>query len=147
HGKHGGFCDLVNGETPYLYPMTYGVSRAELGRLLTQYVRVRAEIRAEVDAFAAAGFDPNAFVVGVHYRGTDTTRHFAAALHDYPSERVSYESYAAEIRRAIEQAAPAVFQILVATDEIDFLDFMRKAFGDRVLYTEETPRVRADALP
>src|SRR5262249_8910009 len=34
YGRYGGFCDLVNGATPYLYPMTWGVSRTELHRLL-----------------------------------------------------------------------------------------------------------------
>ena len=48
YGRHGGFCDLVNGATPYLYPMTFGVDRQTLHRLLTTYVEVLPELRDEV---------------------------------------------------------------------------------------------------
>ena len=78
YGRYGGFCDVVNGGTPYLYPMTYG----------------------------------------------------------------------GEVRRAIAAAAPPRYQVVVATDETDFLDFMRREFGDEhVLYSEDAPRARAGGPP
>src|SRR5207253_3225148 len=61
YGRHGGFCDVVNGTTPYLYPMTYGVSRSDLHRLLQTYVVVRPEISAEIDRIVAAAFERDAF--------------------------------------------------------------------------------------
>jgi len=143
YGRHGGFCDPVNGVTPYLYPMTYGVSRSELHRLLTAHIEVRPELRDAVDQIVAASFEPGAYVVGVHYRGTDSTHSLAGALVDHRTYRIPYSAYADEVRRALAAAAPRRYQVLVATDETEFLAFIRREFGDRVLYSEDAPRVRA----
>jgi hypothetical protein len=144
YGRYGGFCDLVNGATPYLYPMTCGVSRRELHRLVCTHVEVRPEIRAEVDRIAAGAFAPGAFVVGVHYRGTDSTHSAFGLVNDYRTAPVPYGMYRDEVRRAIAAAAPPRYQVLIATDEIDFVDFMRREFGsDRVLCVEDAPRTRA----
>ena len=143
YGRHGGFCDLVNGVTPYLYPMTWGVSRSELHRLVTTHIEVRPEIRDEVDRIVAASFEPGAYIVGVHYRGTDSTHGLAGSLVDYRTHRIPYSVYADEMRRVLAVAAPRRYQVLVATDEIEFLDFMRRELGDRALYLQDAPRVRA----
>ena len=142
YGRHGGFCDLVNGVTPYLYPMTWGVSRSELHRLVTTHIEVRPEIRDEVDRIVAASFEPGAYIVGVHYRGTDSTHGLAGSLVDYRTHRIPYSVYADEMRRVLAVAAPRRYQVLVATDEIEFLDFMRRELGDRALYLQDAPRVR-----
>jgi hypothetical protein len=148
YGRYGGFCDLVNGATPYLYPMTYGISRRELHRLVRTYVDVRPEISAEVDGILADAFAPGAFVVGVHYRGTDSVHSLLGTLNDARVGRAPYLMYADETRRAIAAAAPARHQILVASDEIDFVGFMRREFGaDAVLCVEDAPRARAGGTP
>src|SRR5712692_644734 len=143
YGRHGGFCDLVNGVTPYLYPMTWGVSRSELHRLVTTHIDVRPEIQGEIDRIVAASFEPGAYIVGVHYRGTDSTHGLAGSLVDYRPYRIPYSAYADEVRRVLAVAAPRRCQVLVATDETEFLDFMRRELGDRVLCLEDAPRVRA----
>jgi len=148
YGKYGGFCDVVNGATPYLYPMTYGVSRAELHRLVRTHVHVRTEILDEVDRIVANAFTPGAFAVGVHYRGTDSAHSVFGLLNDAHVGRVPYGVYADEVRRVIARAAPARHQIVVATDEADFVEFMRTEFGDSaVLYAEDAPRARAGGPP
>jgi hypothetical protein len=143
-GRYGGFCDLVNGATPYLYPMTCGVGRSDLHRLVRAHVEVRPEIRDEVDGIVSTAFLPGAFVVGVHYRGTDSTHGAFGLVNDYRTEPVPYAIYRDEVRRAIAAAAPARYQVLVASDESDFVEFMRREFGDeRVLWVEAAPRARA----
>jgi hypothetical protein len=146
YGKHGGFCDVVNGTTPYLYPMTYGISRPDVHRLIVSHIQVQPSILDEVTRTIAASVQPGAYVVGVHYRGTDSTRR-SGLLTDNQTTRVSYQSYADEVRRALDAAAPPSYHVFVASDEVEFLEFMRGAFGDRVVYSEEAPRVRAAGLP
>jgi hypothetical protein len=136
YGRYGGFCDVVNGETPHLYPMTYGIDRRELHRVLTTHVRVRPEIEEKADGFVASRFDRGACVLGVMYRGTDTARH-------YPFYRVPYGEFAAEVREALDTIAPRAFQLMVATDETDFVAFMAREFGGRVICWTGSPRVRA----
>lgn len=138
YGRRGGFCDVVNGATPHLYPMTYGLTRSEVHRLLSGHVHVRPEIRRKADAFIATAFEAGAYRIGVHYRGTDSVQH-------YPYYRIPYTAYAGEVRRVLECARPRAFQILVATDERDCLAFMQREFGDRVVFWDESPRVAAGA--
>ncbi|HZR22605.1 MAG TPA: hypothetical protein VFA59_03390 [Vicinamibacterales bacterium] len=143
-GRHGGFCDDVNGVTPYLYPMTFGIARAELHRLLTTYIAVRPEIEADVAEIVTAAFPADAFLLGVHYRGTDSTHSLFGLINDYRTSPVPYQLYADEVRRVIGEAAPARFCIVVATDESDFVEFMRREFGaDRIVCVEDAPRARA----
>lgn len=142
YGRYGGFSDVVTGPLAYLYPMTYGISRPALHRLLTAYVHVRQDILDEVARFIAARFEPRAWVVGVHYRGTDSTHGWTGALSHYRRSRVPYQTYADEVRRVLDATGPSRHQIFLATDEIDCLEFMRQEFGDRVIAFDESSRVR-----
>ena len=146
YGRHGGFCDVVNGTTPYLYPMTYGVPRGDVHRLVAAHIHVRQAILDEVAGATAASVAPGAYVVGVHYRGTDSTRR-SGLLTDNQTQRISYQAYLDEVGRALDGAAPRTYQVFVASDEQEFLEFMRKAFGDRVICSEDSPRVHANDLP
>jgi hypothetical protein len=146
YGRHGGFCDVVNGSTPYLYPMTYGVSRADVHRLVASHMHVRQPILDEVARANAASTEPGAYVVAVHYRGTDSTRR-SGLFTDNQTRRVSYQAYADEVRRALDEAAPRSHHVFVASDEVAFLEFMRGAFGGRVIWSEDSPRVGANDLP
>ena len=142
-GRFGGFSDFVQGATPYLYPMTFGLSRTELHRLIVDYVEVRPEILEASRRLVATSFDPNAFVVGVHYRGTDTTYRWSGRLKHYRTSPVPYAAYADEVRRVLDAVRPQPFQLFVATDELEFLAFMRAQFPDAVVTSDESPRVPA----
>ncbi len=146
YGRLGGFCDVVNGTTPYLYPMTYGVARADVHRLVASHIQIRPPILDEVARATAGSVTPGAYVVGVHYRGTDSTRR-PGLMTDNQTTRVSYRAYAEEVRRALDDAAASSYQVFVASDEIEFLEFMQKTFGDRVIFSESSPRVHAGDLP
>jgi hypothetical protein len=143
YGQYGGFSDVVQGPTPYWYPMTYGLCRVELRQILTAHVRIRAEIRDEAAEFIATRFEPAAYVVGVHYRGTDATHNWTGSLTHYRTAPVPYRAYADEVRRVLEAAGPRVYDVFVATDERNFLDFMQREFGDRVCQYDGSPRVHA----
>lgn len=150
YGRYGGFCDLVNGATPYLYPMTWGVPLGELHRLLTAYVHLRPDVQAEADAIVERVLDRERFIVGVHYRGTDSSDHRFGWVNDCRTGRVGYELYADEVRRVLADGSKAVgrrtasHQLVIASDEQEFVDFMEREFGrDRVTFIEGAPRSRA----
>jgi hypothetical protein len=146
-GRYGGFADIVQGETPYLYPMTYGLTRAALNHLVKTHIRVRNEIQSDVDRFIAARFEPGVYIVGVHYRGTDATHNWTGTLSHYRRAPVPYSVYSDEVRRALEAAGPRRFLVFVATDEIEFLEHMQREFGDNVIQFDQSPRVRATSAP
>ena len=139
-GRYGGFADVVQGSTPYLYPMTFGLDRRTLNRYVEQFATIRRDLRRAAVDRAATLFEPGAFVVGVHYRGTDAVHpRWDGFFRHYRSGRVPYATYAAEIRRVLDEAAPARYQVFVATDEQACLAFMRREFGNRVV-AMDTPR-------
>jgi hypothetical protein len=142
YGRYGGFSDIIGGALAHLYPVSYGIDRPSLHRLLSTHIRVRQEILDEVQRFAAAQFHPGAFIVGVHYRGTDSTHRLTGSLTHYRTSPAPYEVYAEEVRRVLEAAAPVNYQVFIATDEIDCVEFMRRSFGERVVALDDAPRVR-----
>jgi hypothetical protein len=146
YGRYGGFSDVVQGATPYLYPMTFGVDRHTLHALVASDAMVRPEIADEVQALARAQFEPGAFVVGVHYRGTDAVHRWAGPLRHYRTTAVPYESYVDEVRRVLAAAAPRTFQVFVATDESAFVEAARRAFPGRVTLLD-SPRAGSDGRP
>jgi hypothetical protein len=144
YGRYGGFADVVQGETPYFYPMTFGLDRRRLHQYVEQFAAVRGPLRRAAADIAAARFEPDAFIIGVHYRGTDAVHHrWDALLRHYRSGRVPYAAYAGEVRRVIARVAPPRFQIFVATDEQPFVTFMRREFANRVVALD-APRSPGD---
>jgi hypothetical protein len=144
YGRYGGFSDIVQGETAYLYPMTYGLDLTTLHMLVDTHITVRQDIRDEAEKRMAAMFEPRAFVIGVHYRGTDATHKRTGRLTHYRTAAVPYRTYADEVRRVLAAAERRIFQVFVATDEIDCLEFMQREFGDRAIDVAHAPRARAE---
>lgn len=98
--------------------------RATAHGLISRYVRLRPHIHDTLDDYAAAHFQC-AFVIGVHYRGTD--KHEEAPA-------VSYEDVSAAIRNVASGAGEDRYLVFVATDEQAFLDYMMERFPGRLLY-------------
>jgi hypothetical protein len=140
YGRFFGFGGIVYGPTPFLYPMTFGVARSELAGLVSQHVAVRNDIRQRVDDYANLHFSATPFTLGIHYRGTDTSRHF-------PYYKIPYESFVIEAHRVLESVGPSDFRLFVACDEAPFLEFIDREFGGRVLCWDASPRVGPDDLP
>ncbi len=142
-GRFGGFADVVQGVTPYLYPMTFGLSRAALHRLIVDHIQVRADILDAARVLISRSFDSGVYTVGVHYRGTDMTSGWTGKLSHNRTVPVPYAAYADEVRRVIEGRQPSRIRVFVATDEVEFLAFMRTQFGEAVVTSEDSPRASA----
>ncbi len=146
YGRYGGFSDVVQGATPYFYPMTWGIDRQALHRLVDTQVRLRPEICDEATSLAHTLFDPQALIIGVHYRGTDSTHGLTGALTHYRTGRVPYRVYCNEIRRVMSANRASRYQVFVATDEASFLQFVRGEFPGCVVALD-VPRAKAGGGP
>jgi hypothetical protein len=100
--------------------------RAHGFALIDQYIRPQQHIREKVDAYVRANFD-GAFMIGIHYRGTDKFK-------DAP--RVPYERVQTAVLDAIKTAGPTPYKLFVATDEEAFLDYMLDLFPGKVDYLD-----------
>jgi hypothetical protein len=144
YGRYGGFSDVVQGATPYFYPMTFGLDRHTLNQYVARFASVRSDVRARARQRANELFDAAAFVIGVHYRGTDAVHdRWSGVLRHYRTAAAPYAEFAAEIRRVLERAGPSRFQLFVASDETRFVEFMRGEFSGRVVALD-APRAGAN---
>jgi hypothetical protein len=95
-------------------------------RLIDRYIHAKPHICERVDSYVRAKFD-GAFVIGVHYRGTDK-------FEDAP--RVPYERVRSAVSDLVKSTGAAQFRLFVATDEQAFLEYMLAAFPGRLLHLE-----------
>ncbi len=100
------------------------LSRQRGFELIGRYVRPAPRICDEVESHVREHFK-DAFVVGIHYRGTDKSEE---------AVRVPYEQVRAAVVDTIDTAKPARWKLFVATDEQAFLDYMRAKFPDALTY-------------
>jgi hypothetical protein len=103
------------------------MNRERAYALITRYIRVRQEILQEVNEFYSKYLN-GAFLIGVHYRGTDK---------NLEAEDVSYSAVADKVR---EYVAETPYKIFVATDEPEFLHYMQEEFVGTV-YAIDAQRI------
>lgn len=104
------------------------MNRNRSHELIERYIHPKPHVLAEVERFISQYFTDR-YVIGVGYRGTDI--HKEANVTSYQTMR---DALQVEIDRATERGVTPYF--FVATDEQQFLDYMRVEFGDRVLAYE-----------
>ena len=92
--------------------------------IIARHVRPKPKIKELVENYVRENFG-GAFVIGLHYRGTD--KHEEAP-------RVPYDVVVSEINAAIDGAGTDRIKIYVATDEQAFLDFMVERFPERLIF-------------
>lgn len=104
----------------------FNISRKDAKRLIDFYIRPKAEIMYCVDKFIEKHFKEH-YVICVHYRGTD--KYLEAPIVPY-NDVVNY------IEAVANTKGDPDYKIFVATDEINFLNFMILKYGDKVCYQE-----------
>ncbi len=108
------------------------ISVHQAARLIREHLRVRADIQAHVDCFAAQHFDRRR-VIGLHFRGTDK----ATEAH-----RVSWEDCAATVDN-YRRAHPDMQVLFVSSDEAAFIDWIRdRIAGIEVIAHDDQERSR-----
>jgi hypothetical protein len=100
------------------------LSREIAAQLVKKYIHIKPHIQQQVDAFVAKFF-LGAYVIGIHYRGTDK---------NIEAPRIAYETVFEEIDKHLPQGKP--YSLFIATDEIDFLEQARKKYGSHIIAIE-----------
>ena len=107
----------------------YGITRLSRQRgfaLIDRYIRPKRHIREKIDAYVRENFG-DAFVIGVHYRGTDKWA-------DAP--RVANDEIGAAIQHVARSVVDGRYKVFVATDERAFIDYMTGLCPHGLLYRE-----------
>lgn len=105
----------------------YRVKLRDAHSLFNRYVGIRREIIDEVDDRAGRMFGGSR-VLGLHYRGTDKWME---------APRSAYKDVRGKVVRFL-RCNPSVEKLFLATDEADFIEFMRiQDFGIPVVWPED----------
>jgi hypothetical protein len=100
------------------------LSRKRGFEIFNRYIRPKRHIRDKVEAYVREFFQ-DAFVIGIHYRGTDKYKEAPV---------VPYERIRTAVLDAIKAANPARYRLFLATDEQAFLDYMLAEFPGVLTY-------------
>lgn len=106
------------------------LTRERAFELIKKYIRPRAYIKEEVEAFIDSRFQKT-YTIGIHYRGTDKITEKEALF-------ISYSNVLEALLLHINENQIAKFKIFIATDEQPFLDYMKARFPRQVIYQEAT---------
>ncbi len=115
--------------------------RRQYHRVLSEQVRLRPELQAEIDAFAAAHL-ATPVLIAAHVRHPSHTV-------EQPGGRIAHtETYIERVRdevrkRGADPNGPG-WAVFVATDQDRVLHRFRAEFGDRAVFYPEARRTRAD---
>jgi hypothetical protein len=116
-----------------------GLRRTAQG-IIHRFIRPRDYIRQKVHEFYRRHMEGH-YVIGVHARGTDATSKQEIRPHRQGS--LALAKYVTEVERLLE-VQPAA-RIFVATDARSSLDYLKEAFGDRVLATDSIRHENGEA--
>jgi hypothetical protein len=102
--------------------------RRRWSSIIKEYVHPRDYIVHKVNYFFERHMK-DAFVIGVHIRGTDALQD--RGIHEYRKDSMVLDNYVNAIHRILNNAPQA--RIFVATDDKQSLSYMTDAFGSRVM--------------
>jgi hypothetical protein len=114
-------------------------TRARAASLIRTHLRPRKHIAERVDAFFGEHMEGRT-VIGVQIRGTDAVS--ASEDRAHRKDSLVPDNYRREVERCLASAPGA--RIFVATDDQRSLEFMRGAFGDRVIAFDSHRHVAGD---
>ena len=100
------------------------LSRNRGFEIIERYIRPKPHISDKVETYVREIFQ-DAFVIGIHYRGTDKYQEAPV---------VPYERVREAVLEAIRAAMPVRYKLFLATDEQAFLDYMLAEFPGVLTY-------------
>ena len=115
-------------------------TRERAASLIRMHLRPRKYITELVDAFFSEQMEGST-VVGVQIRGTDAVSSSEDRAHRKDS--LILDNYRREVERCLASAPEA--RIFVATDDQQSLEFMRNAFGDKVIAYDSRRHLAGEA--
>ncbi|MCE2983839.1 MAG: hypothetical protein LW832_09770 [Parachlamydia sp.] len=118
---------LTDGElSAYAWHTALQMDPRRTFELINKYIRLNVKMQAKVDQFAESHFK-DFFVIGIHYRGTDKYTE---------ARRVEYDEMEQAIRQVISVNEEKNLKLFVATDEEEFLQFIKSRFHQPLCFIE-----------
>lgn len=141
--NHFGDHHALQGKTlsiPYLWKDPDERVRQEAQAIIRRFVRPRDYVQQKVQDFFQEYMQGH-HLIGVHVRGTDAISPAEIRPHRHNSLRLS--QYVTEVQRLLDVQPTA--RIFVATDAQSSLEYLRQAFGSRVVAYESLRHASGEA--
>lgn len=121
----------------YAYFTEQSLSRVMVKAMIDKYIKIKPHILSKVNQFKNIYFEKGHAIIGIHYRGTDKS---------IEAPRVGYQSMEGKINEYIASHRVHNYKIFVATDEQQFLDYMKRQYGDAIISTQAMRSTVGSAL-
>lgn len=112
------------------------LSPRQVNTLIRKYIKLKPHVQEKLDHFVQAKFDAPT-IIGIHYRGTDKKAE---------APRISYDEVATVVAQKIQSIEQNDFKIFIATDEADFVEYMKVQFPRKVI-CQKMRRAKANGTP
>jgi hypothetical protein len=112
----------ISANLAYKFPRKKGYD------LIQKHIKVKPFFLVEIEKFIKNHFN-SPVVIGIHYRGTDKVASGEAHF-------VSYDEVAQAAVNLINEQQLTDYQIFIATDEWNFIEYMHRCFPNRIIYQE-----------
>jgi len=132
--NHFGDHPALTGKTisiPYLWDDPDDALRLKVHDIIRRFIRPRNYLIRKASDFFQTHLEGN-YVIGVHARGTDAIS--KEEIRPHRKDSLVLSKYVKEIQRLLQDQRSA--KIFVATDAQSSLDYLREAFGDRIVAYE-----------
>ena len=106
-------------------------SRKYNNYLIEKYIRLKPDVHSKIESFVSLYLRGFEYIIGVHYRGTDKVTIGSEA------PRVTYTKVAEVLKKQIDALAYKNYRIFVATDEIDFIQYLNDQFPGKICVNME----------
>jgi hypothetical protein len=114
-------CDYIDNNIRYVDISEYN-TREKNNYIINKYLRLKYYVKDIINNFKEKNFK-NYFIIGIHYRGTDK-------IQEAPI--LPYEEYLNKIKEKTNKIDN--YKIFIASDDINFFNFMFKHFSDKIVY-------------
>lgn len=113
-----------------------GLSLQELSRVAQKYLVPNQHMQELMSSFWTTNIPQDAYVIGVHYRGTDKKL-------VWPFSTPTYSVVTVEVEKAAREAGQSDnFHVFLASDEEEIVHYFQEKFGvDRVSFQPGAPRL------
>jgi len=108
-------------------------------QFIQAYIHLKQHIQKKLDTFVNRNFRGH-FVIGVHHRGTDKILEWPPVPYKKTYEAIK------EVIKGLSETDKKDFVIYIATDDKNFLTFIKKRFPKKIIYNEFARSINSTPL-
>ena len=107
-----------------------------MGRITSKYLKMNSVVKNIIESEMKFLIPEEKKVLGIHFRGTDFKKNY----NGHPIS-LTLKDYLPEIEKVMQKNYDLIF---LATDDSDAMEYLRKLYGDKLVYYSDVVRSNKD---